>query len=287
MQARMASAAKLGPEAPFDSGEAPPSKLKLRTGEIAHHKIEPRAGRPTVVFLSGLNSDMGGTKARYLADALPDHGLGYLRFDNLGHGASSGRFADQTVSSWVETAVAVLDKTTKGPLILVGSSIGAWVAALAAVNRGDRRPDRGADRVAGLVTVAAAPDCTEDLMWAEMDVFQRLTLATKGQIMLPSEYGDPYPITRALIEDGRRNLLLRAPLPLSCPARLIHGTADPDVPVACSLRLAEVMASDDVRITLIKGGDHRLSRPQDLAVMRDAILELAQLVPSKAAKPSR
>ena len=278
-EVRMASAAKIGPAGSLDSGEASPSKLKLQTGVIAYRKTAPRRGKPTVVFLSGLNSDLGGTKASYLASALPAHGLGYLRFDNLGHGASSGAFKDQTVSSWVATAVAVLDTATRGPLILVGSSIGAWVAVKAALAR--------PDRVAGLVTIAAAPDCTEDLMWSGMDMFQRLALATKGVVDLPSEYGEPYPITRALIEDGRQNLVLRAPLPIECPARLLHGTADPDVPVACSLRLAEVMASRDLRVTLIKGGDHRLSRPEDLALTEAVILELAQLAASKAAKPSR
>lgn len=278
-QARVASAAKQGAEASLDSGEAPPSKLKLQFAEIAYRKAAPRRGYPTIVFLSGLNSDMGGTKASFLADVLPAHGLGYLRFDNLGHGASSGRFVDQTVSSWVETAVSVLDALTSGPLILVGSSIGAWVAVKAALAR--------AERVAGLVTIAAAPDCTEDLMWNGMDVFQRLTLASKGVVDLPSDYGEPYPISRALIEDGRQNLVLRGALPLSCPARLLHGTADPDVPVSCSLRLAEVMASQDLRVTLIKGGDHRLSRPDDLALTVSTILELAQPLASKAAKPSR
>lgn len=278
-EVRMASAAKIGPAGSLDSGEASPSKLKLQTGVIAYRKTAPRRGKPTVVFLSGLNSDLGGTKASYLASALPAYGLGYLRFDNLGHGASSGAFKDQTVSSWVATAVAVLDTATRGPLILVGSSIGAWVAVKAALAR--------PDRVAGLVTIAAAPDCTEDLMWSGMDMFQRLALATKGVVDLPSEYGEPYPITRALIEDGRQNLVLRAPLPIECPARLLHGTADPDVPVACSLRLAEVMASRDLRVTLIKGGDHRLSRPEDLALTEAVILELAQLAASKAAKPSR
>lgn len=278
-QARMASAAKAGPAASLDSGEAPPSKLKLQVGVIAYRKIEPRRGRPTVVFLSGLNSDMGGTKATYLASALPAHGLGYLRFDNLGHGASSGAFKDQTVSSWVATAIQVIDAATRGPLLLVGSSIGAWVAVKAALAR--------PDRVAGLVTIAAAPDCTQDLMWSGMDMFQRLKLASEGVVDLPSDYGEPYPITRALIEDGRENLVLRAPLPIDCPARLLHGTADPDVPIACSLRLAEVMTSQDLRVVLIKGGDHRLSRPDDLALTEATILELAQLAASKAAKPSR
>jgi pimeloyl-ACP methyl ester carboxylesterase len=277
-QARLTSGATISPAATLDSGEAPPSKLKLQSGMIAYRSTKPRRGYPTVVFLSGLNSDMGGTKARYLAETLPGHGLGYLRFDNLGHGASSGNFVDQTVSSWVATAIEVMDRATRGPLLLVGSSIGAWVAVKAALAR--------PDRVIGLVTIAAAPDCTEDLMWSGMDMEQRLALASTGVVDLPSDYGDPYPISRALIEDGRRNLVLRAPVSITCPARLLHGMADPDVPVACSLRLAEVMGSQDLRVTLIKNGDHRLSRPDDLALTAAAILELAQLA-SKAAKPSR
>lgn len=274
-QARMASVAKKGSEATLDSGEVSPSKLKLHNATIAYHKTEPRRGRPTVVFLSGLNSDMGGTKACFLAEALPKLGFGYLRFDNLGHGASSGAFRHQTVSSWVETASLVLQNLTSGRLILVGSSIGAWVAVRAALDH--------PGRVSGLVTIAAAPDCTEDLMWTGMSIFQRIALAQDGEVMLPSEYGDPYPITRALIEDGRRNLVLRSPLAISCSARLIHGDQDPDVPVSCSLRLAAVLTGEDVQVTVIKGGDHRLSRPSDLDLMLAAIQELA----SKAASPSR
>jgi pimeloyl-ACP methyl ester carboxylesterase len=177
---------------------------------------------PTVVFLPGFRSDMTGDKATALAAFCADRGQAMLRFDYSGHGASGGRFEDGTIGRWMDDAVAVIDRLTEGPLVLVGSSMGGWIALLAALAR--------PDRVTALIGIAAAPDFTEALMWQAMTVEQRNTLIRDGVLDRPSQYGEPYPITRALIEDGRTRLLLHAPIALDCPVRLLHGQDDPDVP---------------------------------------------------------
>jgi pimeloyl-ACP methyl ester carboxylesterase len=212
---------------------------------------------PGVVFLHGLRSDRGGTKAEALARHASERGHALLRFDMFGHGASSGRFEDGGISRWVEDAVAVLDELTTGPQVLVGSSMGGWVMVKTAMAR--------PERVIGLVGIAVAPDFTEDLMWAGFDAAQRERLTTAGVVELPSEYDDgPYRISRHLIEDGRRNLVLREEGSIACPVRLIHGQQDAAVPWETSLRLAARIKGGDVVTHLIKDGDHRLSRPQDI-----------------------
>jgi pimeloyl-ACP methyl ester carboxylesterase len=219
------------------------------------------AGRtPTVVFLPGFASDMEGEKAQALADVCAARGQAVLRFDYSGHGASGGRFEEGTIGRWRDDALDVIDALSDGPLVLVGSSMGGWLALLVALAR--------PARLAGLIGIAAAPDFTERLMWASMPFSARETLMCEGRIMVPSAYGAPYPITRALIEDGRRHLLLDGPIALTAPVRLLHGQADPDVPWELSLRLAEQITGADVTVTLIKDGDHRLSRPADLALLR-------------------
>ncbi|MEO1200911.1 MAG: alpha/beta fold hydrolase, partial [Pseudomonadota bacterium] len=188
--------------------------------------------------------------------------------DYRGHGASSGRFEDGTIGSWLSDLLAIIDQATSGPLILVGSSMGAWLAVLAARDR--------PDRIAGLIGVAAAPDLTEDLIAAKMDEAARSAIALDGIWYRPSAYEDgPYPITKTLLEEGRNHLVLRAPIAIDAPVRLLHGTADPDVPWRQSERLMMALASNDVRLTLIKDGDHRLSRPADLALLADTVKELA------------
>jgi len=199
---------------------------------------------------------MSGSKATTLDAWAHRRGQAFVRFDYQGHGASSGRFEDGTIGSWADDALAVLDLLTEGPQILVGSSMGGWIALLVALAR--------PERVAGLVTVAAAPDFTEDLIWPALPEAARAELVRTGQLTLAS--GGP-PITRALIEDGRQRLLLRAPIPLRVPARLLHGQQDAEVPWSTSVRLAQQLDSADVQLTLIKDGDHRLSRPQDLALL--------------------
>ena len=223
--------------------------------------------RPGVVFLHGLKSDRGGTKAEALARHAEVLGYSLLRFDMLGHGASSGSFTDGGISRWVEDALAVIDELTAGPQVLVGSSMGGWIMVKAAMAR--------PGRVIGLVGIAAAPDFTEDLMWTGFSAAQRAALAGAGVIELPSEYGDgPYLISRHLIDDGRRNLVLRDGIPITCPVRLMHGQLDASVPWQTSLRLAERITGGDVATHFVKDGDHRLSRPQDLARLCGFVDEL-------------
>ncbi|MDR3516217.1 MAG: alpha/beta fold hydrolase [Azospirillaceae bacterium] len=213
-------------------------------------------------------SDMTGTKATYLERWCQDAGLAFVRFDYQGHGATSGRFVDGGIGTWTQDALAVFDALTTGPQILVGSSMGAWIATLTAVAR--------PDRIAGLIGVAAAPDFTEDVIWAGLDAAQRATLLSEGQVMpFSDEQSDGYPITRGLIEDGRNHLVLRQPIALRAPVRLLHGMADQDVPWRTSLALAERISGDDVRVTLIKDGEHRLSRDQDLAQIAAAVADIA------------
>jgi pimeloyl-ACP methyl ester carboxylesterase len=219
---------------------------------------------PGVVFLGGFRSDMGGTKALALQDWATRQGRAFLRFDYSGHGASSGEFLDGCIGDWAADAVAVVDALTTGPQVLVGSSMGGWIALLVA----RARPDR----VAGLVGIAAAPDFTEDSMWAGFSDAQRAEMAATGRVALASEYSDdPYVITQRLIEDGRRHLVLRNPLDLPFPVRLLQGTADADVPTAVALRLLEHASGPDIRLTLVKGADHRFSTPDCLAMIETAL----------------
>lgn len=218
---------------------------------------------PGVVFLGGYRSDMTGSKALALRDACAARGRAFLRFDYGGHGASGGRFEDGTIGSWAEDALAVFDALTEGPQILVGSSMGGWISLLLAL----RRPAR----VAGLIGIAPAPDFTETLMRPAFSEEQRAMLLRDGVLHLPSQYGDPVPVTRALIEDGRRHLLLGAPIPLTCPVRILQGMQDPDVPWRHALRLVDALAGSDVRLTLVKDGDHRLSRPEDLRLLEETL----------------
>ena len=212
-------------------------------------------------------SDMTGSKALAIEDHARRQGRACLRFDYQGHGASSGAFADGTIGLWAGDAIAAFDALTEGPQVLVGSSMGGWIMLLLALAR--------PERVAGLLGIAPAPDFTEDLMWQSFDAEARATLERDGLLRQPSDYGEePYIITRALIEDGRDHLLLRAPIPLTCPVRLIHGMADKDVPWQTSVRLSEALASEDVEIQLVKAGGHRLSEPDDLARLTQTLDEL-------------
>jgi pimeloyl-ACP methyl ester carboxylesterase len=244
-----------------------PRFLELSSGgRLAYHDV--RGGVPGVLFCGGFTSDMTGTKATALERFCSAEGRAFTRFDYRGHGASSGRFEDGTIGSWTEDALAIVDRVTEGPLIVVGSSMGGWIALLTALAR--------PERVHGLVGIAAAPDFTEDLLLAEATPQQGRALAEKGFWMQPAAYGDqPYPVTRALIEDGRQHLLLRAPIPVRSPVHLLHGMADADVPWRTSLRLAERLEAEDVILELIKAGDHRLSTDSDLDRIWAAVRRLA------------
>ncbi len=221
---------------------------------------------PTVVFLPGYRSDMNGEKATALAAFCAERGQAMLRLDYSGHGISGGRFEDGTIGRWIDDALAVLDRQSEGPVVLVGSSMGGWIALHVALAR--------KERIVGLLGIAAAPDFTETLMWQAMTFEQRATLMRDGVLYVPSQYSDPYPITRSLIEDGRDRLLLSDPIAIDCPVRLLHGQRDPDVPWEVALRIAEQVTSQDILVTLVKDGDHRLSRPQDLALLQRTLAAL-------------
>lgn len=225
----------------------------------------PGAG-PTVVWLGGFRSDMTGTKAEALAEWAQAKGRAYVRFDYFAHGASDGDFARGTITRWREDALAVLDGLTEGPLVLVGSSMGGWIACLAAMVR--------PERLKAMVLIAPAPDFTEKLMAPELGPEAKAALATDGVWLRPSDYGDPYPITAKLLEDGARWSILPGPVPITAPVRILQGGQDPDVPWRHALELAQGLNGEDVVFTLIKDGDHRLSRPQDIARLIAAVEEV-------------
>lgn len=248
-----------------DSNEKPPDTISRDGATIAYRSLDGKM--PGVMFLSGFMSDMQGTKAVEIERYCRAAGHAFVRFDYQGHGESSGEFPDGTIGSWAEDAIAVLDECTEGPQVLIGSSMGGWIMLLAALAR--------PDRVAGLVGIAAAPDFTEDLMWDRFDQDRRDTLMRDGVYYEPTEYGEePYTITRKLIEDGRSRLLLRRPIALHCPVRLLHGMRDDSVPWMTTSRIAEKILSEDVRIFLVKDGDHRLSRDQDIARLKVTLDDL-------------
>jgi pimeloyl-ACP methyl ester carboxylesterase len=233
---------------------------------VAWRRVE--GADPAVVWLGGFNSDMTGTKAQALADWALASKRAYVRFDYFGHGQSSGDFAKGTITRWREDALAVLDELAAGEVVLVGSSMGGWIACLAAMAR--------PERVRALVLVAPAPDFTEKLMRPEIPPEGRAALAAEGVWMRPSAYGDPYPIARTLLEDGARwSILGPEPVPIEAPVRVLQGGADPDVPWRHALELANAIRGEDVVFTLVKDGDHRLSRPQDIARLIAAVEEVA------------
>ncbi|WP_102226037.1 alpha/beta fold hydrolase [Acidimangrovimonas sediminis] len=247
-----------------------PQYLETPQGRrIAYHRTGGTG--PGVVFLGGFKSDMEGTKAVHLQGWAERTGRAFLRFDYSGHGQSSGDFLEGCIGDWAEDAAAAISALTEGPQVLVGSSMGGWISLLMT-----RRP--GA-RVAGLVGIAAAPDFTEDSMWAGFSEAQRQEMAETGRVALPSEYDDgPYIITRRLIEEGRDRLVLRDPLPLAFPVRFLQGTADADVPQEVALRLLGHAEGADIRLTLVKGADHRFSTPECLALVEATVEEVLAAV---------
>lgn len=218
---------------------------------------------PGIMFLGGFRSDMQGSKAVYLEEQARAAGRAFVRFDYSGHGESSEDFLDGAIGDWLEDATAVLDQLTEGPQILVGSSMGGWISLLLA----RLRPER----VAGLVGIAAAPDFTEDSMWAGFGPKERAQIEAGQPVEIPSDYEAPYQITPRLIADGRNHLVLRQPLALPFPVRLLLGTADTAVSTATTLRLVEHIEAEDLRLTLVKGADHRFSDPDCLQMISAAI----------------
>jgi pimeloyl-ACP methyl ester carboxylesterase len=233
--------------------------------------IMSRTGEgPGLVWLGGFRSDMTATKASHLEGVATRHRLAYTRFDYGGHGQSDGAFADFTLSDWIADALAVLTRATSGPQLLIGSSMGGWIALRLAetlIARGDSA------RLAGLVLIAPAPDFTERLMWQGFSQAIRREITEKGVWLRPSAYApEPTPITRALIEDGRRHFVLDRGLDLPLPIHIVHGTGDPDVPAELSVELMGRLRRSSVTMTLIKDGDHRLSSPEQLAALERIVL---------------
>lgn len=225
---------------------------------------------PGIVFLGGFMSDMDGTKALDLEARAKAAGRAFLRFDYSGHGHSSEAFEDGAIGDWAQDARDMIESLTNGPQVLVGSSMGGWISLLVA----RAMPDR----VAGFVGIAAAPDFTEDSMWAGFDEAARATLLAEGRLVIPSDYSDDgYPITRRLIEEGRTQLVLRDPLPLPFPVRLLHGSDDADVAMSVPLRLMAHATCDDLRLTVVKGVDHRFSGPAELDLIWQTVVEVTEL----------
>ncbi len=244
----------------------PVTKISRADGvELAYESV-PGHG-PVVVFLSGFASDMSGTKAAFLHDACAARGQAMLRLDYSGHGASGGRFEDGSIGQWADDAAFIIAAATgDAPLLLVGSSMGGWIALLLALRFGPR--------VESLLLIAPAADFTEILIRPNLTAEQHVTLARDGMIYPPSEYGAPPPITQKLLDEGRNHLLLGGKIAIHCPVRVLHGMRDPDVPWQHSLKLAECLETETVRLTFIKDGDHRLSREEDLLLLRTTLLQL-------------
>ena len=233
---------------------------------VAYAKTSGAA--PAVVFLGGFRSDMTGTKAMALEEWAQRTGRAFLRFDYLGHGQSSGRFEDGTIGRWLDDSLAAIDTLTAGPLVLVGSSMGGWLSLLVARVR--------PGRLAGLVLIAAAPDFTERMLLKGLSAEDRIALERDGRLERPSQYSpEPSVFTWKLIEEGRNHLLLDKKLALPCRVRLLHGQSDPDVPWEYSLQIAQHLEAPEVITTLIKGGDHRLSTPADIARLIATVEELS------------
>ena len=253
---------------------SPPTFIEVGQDD-GQRRIAVRAragGAPGLFWLGGFNSDMQGIKALALDKWAADHGRACVRFDYSGHGESGGAFIDGTIGRWLEESVAVFGQFCTGPQVVIGSSMGGWMALLLAREMAKRPESRAS--LAGLVLIAPAPDFTEELMWKGFSAEIRRELETKGVWLRPSQYGEPYPITRALIEEGRNHLLLGSAIDVGCPVRILQGAQDPDVPWQHAFALAHRLPSEDVVLTMIQDGDHRLSRPQDIARIIAAVAEI-------------
>ncbi len=230
--------------------------------------------RPALLWLSGFLSDMASTKATAVADWAAARGLATLRFDYSGHGLSGGDLLHATIGDWLEESIAMWDMMGGGPRVVVGSSMGGWIALLLA--RHLARAGRNHE-LAGLVLIAPAFDMTEALMWRALPQAAKEEMARTGVTYVPSDYAEPYPITATLIEEGRSHLLEGNPFDPGCPVRILQGMRDPDVPWRHALSLVDLLAAADVELTLIKDGDHRMSAPHDLQRLTGTIARLSGL----------
>jgi len=247
---------------------------------IAYHHLQGTSDKPGIMWLGGYRSDMQGTKAIELEAHAQHLGIASTRHDYSGHGESGGEFAAGTISAWLEQSLAVMEQVTSGPQILVGSSMGAWVA-LRMVE--ELRKKGQSDRVAGLMLLAPAPDFTVELMEPELTDAQKQDLETKGYYEEPTPYGpDPNIFTKALFDDGRLNRTMGKSIDTHCPIHIIQGQQDPDVPWQHAQRLYELMSKDDASLTYVKEGDHRLSRPEDIALMKRVLDDLIATIARKA-----
>jgi pimeloyl-ACP methyl ester carboxylesterase len=260
-----------------NSDASGPQPAFLEVGkDRAARSIAVRArpgGAPGLFWLGGFHSDMQGIKAIALDAWAAEQDRACVRFDYSGHGESGGDFIDGTIGRWLEDSVAVFEQFCAGPQVVIGSSMGGWIALLLAREIANRPESRAS--LAGLVLIAPAPDFTEQLMWNGFSPEIQQEIQTQGFWLRPSQYGDPYPITRALIEEGRNHLLLGSAINVGCPVRILQGAQDPDVPWRHAFALTQRLPSDDVVLTMIQDGDHRLSRPQDIARIIAAVAEIS------------
>jgi pimeloyl-ACP methyl ester carboxylesterase len=250
----------------MEVGHAPPRRIAVRARQGSAY-----GSVPGLFWLGGFNSDMKGTKALALDAWAAEHGRACVRFDYSGHGESGGKFVEGTIGRWLEESLAVFAQFCRGPQVVIGSSMGGWIALLLAREVLKRQRDAS---LAGLVLIAPAPDFTEELMWKGFSPEARREIEDNGVWHRPSQYGEPYPITKGLIAEGRNHLILGASIDVACPVRILQGVQDPDVPWQHALRLAHRLPATDVVLTMIQDGDHRLSRPQDIARIIAAVAEI-------------
>ena len=256
--------------------EGQPSFLEGPNGRLAYRRVA--GATPGLFWLGGYASDMAGTKATFLADRAAQQGRAFLRFDYSGHGDSDNRFEDGTIGLWLEDALAAFDRLTEGPQIVIGSSMGGWIASLLALRR--------AGRVAGMVLIAPAADFTEELILKTLPEDLRTRLFAEGRIAEPSPYGGVTVVTRRLVEEGRRHLVMGGEIAIHCPVRILQGMRDEDVPYAHALAFADRLASRDVALTLIKEGDHRLSGPVDLERLAAAVGDVVAAAAMRSGRAS-